>query len=179
MNFRALKSILLLAGFVVGGSAVADDIFLKLSGIAGDSTDDRHRGEIVLKSYSQAVSNSSTGGAGGAGTGATTCGAIVLTKNLDSSSPTLIRNVVLSTMIRDGLITFRKSGGEQLEYYTVQLVGIAVNSVEQADASGGGVVEVIKLRARQFTYTFRPQRPDGSLGPPQTFGFDCVSNQRL
>jgi type VI secretion system secreted protein Hcp len=179
MKFRALTSMFLLAGFVVGGNAVADDIFLKLAGIPGDSTDDSHRGEIVLKSYSQAVSNPSTGGAGGAGSGIVNCGAIVVTKNLDSSSPTLIRNVVLSTMIRDGLITFRKSGGEQLEYYTVQLVGITVNSVEQADASGGGVLEVIKFKARQFTYTFRTQRPDGSLGPSQSFGFDCVSNQRL
>jgi type VI secretion system secreted protein Hcp len=169
MKLRALKSMLVLACAAGAGQAMAaEDIFLKLSGIAGDATDDKHRGEIVVKAYSQTVSN--TGGNGGD---------ITVSKNLDPSSPALITSVLTGTLIRDGLITFRRGGRDLAEYYTVQLVGISVSSVEQVDSSASGVTEVVKLKARQFMYTFRPQRPDGSLGTPLTFGFDCVSNQRL
>lgn len=179
MKLRALKSMLVLAALVCTGPAVADDIFLKLTGIPGDSLDSRYRGQIDLKSYSQAVSNTSTGGGGGGGAGKATCGEIIVSKSLDSSSPALIMSVLTGIVVRDGLISFRKAGKEQVEYYTVQLVGVTVSSVEQVDVPTGGLTEVIKLRARQFMYTFRPQRPDGSLGAPLSFGFDCVSNSRL
>ena len=41
-------------GQAVGGAAV--DYFLKIDGIDGESTDDKHKGEIQLESYTRGLS---------------------------------------------------------------------------------------------------------------------------
>ena len=49
---------------------MAYDIFLKLDGVSGESTDDKHPHEIVLESFSWGESNSSAHAtASGAGAG--------------------------------------------------------------------------------------------------------------
>ena len=90
----------LLAGMVAAGVAApvaapaADDVFLNIPGIRGESTDSKHKDEIVLLSYSQSFTNPLTGGgAGGGGTGKVNCGAVKATKLVDRSSPLLIAGV--------------------------------------------------------------------------------------
>ncbi len=172
-----LGSLCLLAA----GPATASDMFLKLNGIDGSSTDDKHPREIEIETFSQSVQSGATFGFGATGAGKASCGDIVVSKKIDLSSPALIMRVLTGVHVPDGTITFRRPGAERQEYYIVQLTDIIVNSVEQADAAvpGSTVKEVIKLKARQFRFNYREQKPDGSLGAVQTFGFDCVSNTRL
>jgi type VI secretion system secreted protein Hcp len=165
----------------VATQASASDLFLKLNGIEGSSTDERHAKEIELESYSQSVQSGATFGFGANAAGKASCGDIVVSKKIDLSSPALIMKVLTGTRVPDGKVTFRRAGKEMQEYYTVQLTDIIVTSVEQADAAvaGSTVREIVKLKARQFRFSYRDQKPDGSLGPVQTFGFDCVSNTQL
>jgi type VI secretion system secreted protein Hcp len=158
------------------------DLFLRLSGIEGSSTDERHRREIELESYSQSVQSGANFGYGSGAAGkAASCGDIVVSKQIDAASPGLIMSVLTGARIANGTITFRRAGREQQEYYTVQMTEVIVTSVEQSDvaATSAPVKEIIKMKARQFRFNYFPQKPDGSLGPVQTFGFDCVSNSRL
>ena len=180
--------------FAIVGSAVmiatpaiaADEIFLNLLDVRGESTTDGHQNEIVVTSYSQSVSNSSTfAGGGGSGVGKATCGDIVITKPIDRSSPALILKVLTGAVIPSGTLSFRRIGNDGAsrgpDYYTVQLTGILITAVEQTDTVGSnsGVQELIKLKARTFLLSYRPQSPTGQFGAPQTFGFDCSTNQRL
>lgn len=181
-----LRTVLAIAGAAVLFAVPAfagDDIFLKLQDIQGDSTDEAHRGEIRVQSYSQSVQNSATFGTGGASAGKATCGDIVITKTIDKSSPGLIMKVLTGASIPTGTLSFRRAGSERRgpDYYTVQLTDIRVNAVEQSSAttSDVGVVELIRLKVRQFRLTYYSQLPDGSLGAPQTFAFDCASGGRF
>ena len=66
---KALLALTLAALFPIASSA-AVDVFLKLDGIKGESTDDRHKDEIVIESWSLGATNTgshSVGGGGGAG----------------------------------------------------------------------------------------------------------------
>ena len=46
---------------------MAADFFLKLEGIDGESTDDKHKGELDIESFSWGVTQLGTGGYGGGG----------------------------------------------------------------------------------------------------------------
>lgn len=165
------------------GAQAADAIFLKLDGIRGDSSDARHRDEIELSSYAQAFRNNAHGHGGGSGVGHVRCGDITVLKNIDRASPDLIMHVTTGRHIREGTITFtRRDGGAQggIDYYIVRLREVFIEAVEQIDPPGdGGLREKLSLKARVFQFTYYPIDARGGLGAPVTFGWDCVSNQRL
>lgn len=179
--FKPVRILFVAAAVLFAGAASAEQIFLKLDGITGGSVDAKHPGEIELISYSQAFRNSTNFGFGsGAGNGRVSCGDITVIKGIDVSSPALIQHVVTARHIATGVITFRRTGADQQEYYVVRLTDVVVDAIEQVDPIGEpGINERVSLKARQFRFSFKPQRPDGSLGPEQTFGWDCVSNSRL
>jgi len=162
-------------------AAAADQIFLKLDGIRGASTDARHKDEIDVTSYAQAFRNSvNFGFGGGGGSGRVTCGDITVLKNIDRSSPDLIMQVTTGRHIRDGVITFSTGGERPLDYYTVRMRDIVIDAVEQMDPPGEpGLTEKVSLKVRQFQFTFVPQDNKGLPGAPVTFGWDCASNSRL
>lgn len=179
--FRPVRALCVVAGVLLAGAASAEQVFLKLDGITGSTVDAKHPGEIELISYSQAFRNTVNFGFGnGAGAGRASCGDITVLKVIDVSSPALIQRVVTGSHIASGVITFRKAGGLQQEYYVVRLTDVIVDAIEQIDPIGEpGISERVSLKARQFRFSYRPQLPDGTLGPEQTFGWDCVSNTRL
>src|SRR5262249_18606738 len=130
LAFRALFAGLLAVGLLAPSGVAAEDLFLRLDGIKGESTDDQHAKEIVLLSYSQSFSKP-PGGA----PNPTNCGAIVVTKLIDRSSPALIGAVLTGTAIPTGQITFRKSGQTPLEYFKVMMTEVVIESINQSDSS--------------------------------------------
>lgn len=182
-RLRAISSIVGSAVVIATPAIAADAIFLNLLDVQGESTESGHAKEIVVDSYSQSVSNSAAFATGGGSTvGKASCGDIVITKRIDKSSPALIMKVLTGAVIPSGQLSFRRIANYiSQDYYTVQLTGISITAVEQNDgpANPSGVMELIKLKARTFRLTYTPQTPDGSLSTPQTFGFDCSTNQRL
>ena len=100
-------------------AARATDLFLKFPGVTGESTNERHRGEIELKSFAtNAFSNTATIGGGGGGVGRAVCGQIVVTKLIDRASPQLL-GLMFSGRHTGGpvTVTFEKSSGEVLLDY--------------------------------------------------------------
>jgi type VI protein secretion system component Hcp len=112
VQFCALALALMAAGLVVSRSAAAaEEIFLRLDGIAGSATAAGHQNEIAVSTYSQAFSNTSTAATGGAGAGKVKCGEITVMKNIDKSSPKLIGAVVTGSRIATGDIRFDSTRG--------------------------------------------------------------------
>jgi len=172
----------LLAAVITAAAAsamAADQIFLRLDGIRGSSNDVRHKDEIDITSYSQGFRNSASvaSGGGGAAVGRVMCEDITMTKNIDRSSLDLLQYVTTGRHIRSGVITFRKAGAQQVEYYVVQLSDVLVGAVERVNSAGGFLTERISLKAGRFQSSYRPQNPDGSLSPAVTFGWDCLANK--
>jgi type VI secretion system secreted protein Hcp len=174
----------LLAGMVAAGAVApvaapaADDIFLKIDGIQGDSTDAKHAKEIVLLSYSQSFSHAT---ATGGPAGKTSCGSVNVTKLIDKSSPDLIGLVVTSKLAAKAVISFRTVGTKTtFDYYTVTLTDVMFDSISQSDAAGGGTIfETLSMKPATFKFELRVQNPDGSLGPGSTFGWDCAKGAKL
>jgi type VI secretion system secreted protein Hcp len=105
----------------------AVDYFLKLDGIAGESTDSKHKGEIEVLSFSWGAANLSTASTGGGGgSGKVSLQDIHVSKSFDKSSPLLLQNCATGSHIKSGLITCRKAGGGQLEFLKITLSDILV-----------------------------------------------------
>jgi type VI secretion system secreted protein Hcp len=181
VQFFALAPLLIAAGLAVSGpAAAAEEIFLRLDGIAGGATAAGHQNEIVLSSYSQAFSNTAgavTGGGGGAGK--VKCGEITVMKNIDKSSPKLIGSVVIGNHIATGDIKFDSSSrnGTLVESYHVALTEVVITDIAQMDHTPDGVMEQVTLSATKYTFTFTPTTNNGGAGGKISFTVDCSTNQ--
>ena len=92
---------------VAASVPAAADTFLRLGDIKGESTDQKHKDQIEVLSFTQSFINTfndATGGGGG--TGKVQCGAVTMMKNIDKSSPLLLKAVATGQHIKDALISF-------------------------------------------------------------------------
>jgi type VI secretion system secreted protein Hcp len=173
----AVAPALVAVGLAASYPAVAD-IFLKLDGTPGGSTNAFHRNEIDVSTYSQAFANDFVLGSGSGGAPKSTCGAITVLKNIDKASALLIRDVILGRHIQSGRITFQNSQAQA--YYTVDMHDVVVTKIEQTDRTPTGIVmESVTLTPAQFNFTFRAINPDGTLGQALIFGYDCLAGTPL
>ena len=146
----------------------ASDYLLKLDGIKGESTDDRHKEWIDVLSWSWGVAQVAGNGSGsGARAGKSCPSDLVLTKFVDSATPPLIAGAAGGTVIPNAILIGMKQGREQQEYLKIELKNVFVSSVHTGGSSGGSVpVDSVSLRFSSMTVSYYPQRADGSLGTP-------------
>jgi type VI secretion system secreted protein Hcp len=146
------------------GANAAVDYFLKIDGIEGESTDDRHKGEIAIESWSWGVTPTATGSGARAPTrGCPT--AINFSKLVDKSTPTLMADAVTGKSIPKATLVGRKAGASQQEFLKIELTNILVSSY----SAGGGAGDTIPLDAFSLNFAsasieYRAQKPDGTIG---------------
>lgn len=167
---------------VVGPTPVIADTFLKLGDIQGESTDIKHKGEIDILSFSQSFINTvSIGSAGGgAGAGKVQCGAVTMMKNIDASSPFLLKGVATGQHFPDATITFRSAaaGKNTTDYYVIKMQDVFVTELSQTDsADPDRIFEKLVLNARSFDFKYTPLTIKGTAGTPVSFKWDCAANK--
>lgn len=156
---------------------MAGDIFLKLTGIKGESKDDKHTGEIDIENFSWGLQNSgdwATGGGGGAGK--VSFNDMSIQKRCDLSTPALMQACAKGDHIGDGVLTVRKAGGKQEEYYKITLTNILVSSIMNTGADGGNPMESVSLNFAEIKFDYKEQTEKGGLGGVAKFGWDLKKN---
>ena len=182
-----LRAAVVAAGMSVAAvaPAVANDIFLKIPNVTGPVTNSGFAGDIQLTAYSQGFTDPATvAGSGGASTGKTTCGAINITKAVDSTSPDFLQYVTRGIAIPSATIYFLGSVNGKAPTsvpYTIVLTNVRVVSIMQGDTvshtAGLGITENISMIAERFQFTYRTVSPDGAVGKVETFGWDCATDR--
>ena len=159
--------------------AVADT-FLRLGDIKGESTDSKHKDQIDILSFTQSFINSfeigSSGGGGGAGK--VQCGAVTMMKNIDKSSPLLLKGVATGQHFKDGVISFQSETKNQSEYYSITMTDVFVTELTQTDAQDPNrIFEKLVLNAQSFEFKYTPTNIKGGIAAPVLFKWDCASNK--
>jgi type VI secretion system secreted protein Hcp len=119
---------------------------------------------------------------GGAGAGKVQCGAITVMKNIDTSSPLLLKAVAMGSHFDQGTLTFRAAsdrgmGGAGTDYYTITMTEVFVNELSQTDAADPNrIFEKLVLNARAYEFKYTPTTIKGQLGKPVSFKWDCAEN---
>lgn len=159
----------------------AVDYFLKVDGIDGESTDDKHKNEIDVESWSWGETNSGTHRAGGGG-GA---GKVVMqdfhfTMKVNKSTPKLMLACATGQHIKEAKLVCRKAGGDQQEYMSVKFSDLLVSSY-QTGGSAGDIIptDQVALNFSKIEFEYKPQKPDGSLDAPIKTGYDLKLNKKV
>lgn len=161
---------------------MASDIFCKIDGIAGESTDDKHKGEIELTSFSNGatqasmVSTSAVGGSTGARVDLSD---FSVSKLLDSSSPTLFKYCATGKHISSIVISVNGANEDKQTYLTYTLSDVVVASILTGGGSGVRPTESVSFRYGKVQMTYTPYDADGKKGSDVKAGWDATTNKAL
>ncbi len=171
---RKAVQIVLASGVVIGAAqpALADDIFLKITGLPGNSMDSKHKDEIEVINFQQAFSGSGSGS--GAAAGKATCPQFYITKNVDNASPGLAEAASYQRTFPSATLVVRKSSEKGLEYYKIVMSSVSVQAASSSFTNEGGTYESVAFTARTSSMTYIPQKPDGSPGTAITKSVSCT-----
>jgi type VI secretion system secreted protein Hcp len=161
---------------------VALDIFLKLAGIKGESTDVQHREEIEVASFSWGLSRQrATSTGGGAGASKADFQDLHVVINVSQASPQLFLASAAGRHIETAILTCRKvSGGTQQDFLKYTLTDVLVASYHtDGQAEDSVPVDEVSFTYAQIKVEYRPQRADGSLGAPITAGWNVKTNEPI
>jgi type VI secretion system secreted protein Hcp len=158
------------------------DYFLKIEGVDGESTDDKHKGEIELESWGVGGTNAgSFSSGGGGGSGKVAMGDFNVVKKTDKASAKLLAACATGEHLKKATLVCRKAGGDQQEFLTIILSPVLVSSYHTGGTAGSEVIpmEQIALNFGKIEYKYKEQKPDGSLGGEVIGGWDVTTNKKV
>jgi type VI protein secretion system component Hcp len=134
--------------------------FMFIDGIPGEATLDDKRNWIELTGYSQSF-------------GTANCSRAVANKRIDRASPPLISRAAANQLIPTVLVTMRKAGEAQRDFFVATLTQVLVDRIEIAD-QGDQLLERVVLAPQSITIQYFPQDPKGGpAGSPVTASVAC------
>jgi type VI secretion system secreted protein Hcp len=160
---------------------MASNIFLKIDGIKGESTDVNHPNEVEVLSWSWGVSELfiSSIGSGIVG-GKPNIGNFVITKELDKASPNLLRACLKVTHIKEVVLTQRRAGAGKLNFLTITLQDVLISSLNDSeDGVALRPTENIVFVFAKVIYQYVPQKPSGLPDTPVTLKWDVKANKEF
>ncbi|MDI5933177.1 Hcp family type VI secretion system effector [Halomonas kalidii] len=159
---------------------MAVDMFLKLEGIDGESTDHAHEDEIDVLSWSWGVSNSGTMHiARGGGAGKASFQDIQVVKYVDKATAGLLQAVATGKHVPSGTLTIRKAGGDEpVEYLVIELKSVLISSYQTGGSQGEErLTESVTLNFEEFKVNYTPQDNDGSALAAVDFGYNIAKSE--
>ena len=138
---------------------MATDMFLKIDGIDGESTDEAHTGWIEILSYSHGVSQPATGSVSSGGARSTQRSDhqdFSIVKTLDKASPKLFLHCCNGKHIPEITLELCRATGEKTKYMAYKMEDALVSSVRPGGSSEGAdlPLEEVTFNYGKITYTY-------------------------
>jgi type VI secretion system secreted protein Hcp len=158
----------------------AVDYFLKLDGIDGESTDDKHAGEIEVLSWSWSEAHSGPGpGAGGGGAGKVQMQDFHFTARVSRASPKLVVACASGQHVPKARLTCRTGGKAPQEFLKITFSDILISSFQTGGSSDVVPLDQVSLAYGKIEVEYREQKANGTLGAAVKAGWDVKKNQKL
>jgi type VI secretion system secreted protein Hcp len=156
----------------------ATDMFLKVDGVDGESPDTQHPGEIQLDSFRLGATSRDveTGGA----KGAVRMSHFTCVSKIDKATPKLFQKITANEKIPKAVLTCRKAGKEQFEYFKVTLTNVYVVKVQTIVGEGGDDIVPqceFDLAYGKIEMQYKEQTVSGPTSGPVCFQFNLPTNQ--
>jgi type VI secretion system secreted protein Hcp len=165
---------------------MAFDAFLKIEGIQGESTDDKHKDQIEVLSYNFQVQQKASGSAstaGGASSERANFSDFTIVKALDKASPKLFEACASGKALTSVVLELCRAGGDKVKYMEYKMTNCIITSVRPGGSSHSS--ETIPLEEVSFnfgkielSYT-QQKRSDGSGGGQVAAGWDLQTNKKV
>lgn len=144
---------------------MAVDFFLKLTDIEGESTDVKHKDELIIESFSWGLMHPADD--------RVSVHDFNFMHFVDKASPVLMLSCATGKHIDEAVLTARKAGEKPLEYLIIKLEDVVVTGFQPGGSAGDILPEEsvsLSFGAIEFTYTV--QKADGSAGEEISRGFN-------
>jgi type VI secretion system secreted protein Hcp len=157
------------------------DYFLKIDGIDGESTDDKHKNSIDVESWSWGETQmGSHFERGGGGAGKVQMQDFNFVMKVNKASPKLLLACASGEHIKKAVLTCRKAGKDQQEYLKIVMSDLLVSSFQTGGSMGAIVpTDQISLNFSKIEYEYKAQKPDGSLDGAIKAGYDLKLNKKV
>jgi type VI secretion system secreted protein Hcp len=160
------------------------EMFLSITGIEGESTDEAHKDWIDVLSYSHRVSQSATAAtSGGARSGQSQHEDFTITKPLDKSSPKLVLYCCNGARIPEVTFEVCRSSGDKQEFMVYTLTDAIVSAVSvsgSADSGDARPVEEVSFNYSKIEWKYT--ETDATTGKPKgnvEAGWDVTGNKSI
>ncbi|MDA0162291.1 type VI secretion system tube protein Hcp [Solirubrobacter ginsenosidimutans] len=158
---------------------MAANYFLRIDGIPGESTDEKHKGEIPVLAFSWGEAQSaSPASGGGGGAGKVSIGPLNVTAVTSKASPPLLLACASGKHLKSATLTGRKAGKGQLEFLTFSLSDVLVSDY-QVSGSEDTPIDTVSLAFAKIQVEYREQKADGSAGAVSKAGWDVKANKKI
>jgi type VI secretion system secreted protein Hcp len=159
---------------------VAEQWFLKIDGIDGESTNAAHKDEIDVESWSWGVVRSDAPGPGaGVGSAKPAFQDMHFVARISKASPKLFLACATGSHHKVATLSGARTAGKSVDYLKYKLSDVQVTSVQHSDSEAGAPIEQFSLQYRKFEMSYSPQTATGTLGAAATAGFDVQQNKQL
>ena len=173
-NLKTLVLSAVLAGCSFLATApAAVDMFLKIDGVKGESTDKDHPGEIEIDSFSWGATNSGSSGGGGHGAGKVNVQDFHFVKFFDAASPDLFIKCATGAKVKEAQLTVRRRPEQNAAperpagpFLVIKLEEVLISSInENGDNtdSQGYLAEKLTVSFAKVTITYSQLNADGSV----------------
>jgi len=136
---------------------MAADCFLKIDGIPGESTDEKHKDWIEILSFSHGVSQMGAGDrstGGGASGGRCSHQDFSIVKSLDKASPTLDLFCCDGTHIKNVVVELCRAAGSKEKYMEYKMEDVMISSVSVGGGGGGLPTESVTFNYGKLTWNY-------------------------
>jgi len=165
---------------------MAFDSFIKIDGIPGESSDDKHKEWIELISYDHHIeqpASSTASSVGGATAERVNHGSFNFVHQLDKATPKLLEACCTGKHIKEVTIEFCRAGGDKVKYMEIKLEQVLISAVTDNGSStgeSGFPAEKVSLSYGKIKWTYTQQkRQDGSAGGNVSAGWDLTANKTI
>jgi type VI secretion system secreted protein Hcp len=155
----------------------AVDYYLKIDGVEGESLAKGHEKEIILESWSWGEHQSGTHAAGGGGgAGKVSMQDFHFVMKICKASPKLMQACATGEHIKKAVLTCRKAGKDQQEFFKLTLSDLLVSSYQTGGSGHSDVVptDQVALNFAKIEFDYKEQKADGTLGGKVHGGYDLA-----
>jgi type VI secretion system secreted protein Hcp len=169
---------------------MAVDIFLKLGGTVGESTDRlKHQDWIDIQSFSfgvtqpaSAVSATTATAAGALTTERASFSNFTIVKRLDKASPLLMLACASGERFPQVTIEFQRTEGGQQQYLKITMSDCLISSYRPGGNAKGAEVlplEELSLNFSKIEVAYTPQKEDGTADAVVRGGWDIAQAKQV
>jgi type VI secretion system secreted protein Hcp len=149
------------------------DMFLLIDGqktgaIKGESADKVYTGQIDVLGWSWGMSSSTA--IGGASSGVkTSLSELRIVKAVDAATTPLMSVMRSGEIIKKGVLTVRKAGGTQIDYFTITIERGRITAIEVASQDGPDLTEQMSIAFEKIEVQYFAQDDKGARKGGSTF----------
>lgn len=168
--------------YLIMENGMANDAYLKIEGIAGESTDEKHRDWIEVSNVLYAIHQPRAGSmstAGGHTGGRAELYPLSFRKLADIASPVLLQTCAAGKTLPKATFEFMRADGEgkPIPYFKIELENVMLSDMTPDSGEGGIIMEQVHVAYAKIKWVYLRQSIRGGTQGNTSGGWDCSANK--